>query len=152
MFAALAIVMMVRAQIEINTTEELQAVALDAYYNQNTYSGVTIKLTADLDLADIPWIPIGTIEVPFNGTFDGGGHTISNLNVQIDGAMTGNVAGFFGVIGSSGIVKDLHIGESHIGDHEGLIFIDESDGSTCYLGLSQASTTERLLAARTRLL
>lgn len=44
--------MMVRAQIEINTTEDLQAVALDAYYNQNTY-----KLTADLDLADIPWMP-----------------------------------------------------------------------------------------------
>jgi hypothetical protein len=39
-----------------------------------------------------------------------------------------------GVIGSSGIVKDLHIGDSHIGDHEGLIYIDESDGSTCYLG------------------
>lgn len=130
MFVAVAMVMMVRAQvIEINTTAALQAVAIDAYYNQNTYSGATIKLTADLDLAGISWIPIGTPDYPFDGTFDGGGHTLSNLNVNIDGGMTGNVAGFFGVIGSNGIVKDLHIGDS-----EGLIFINNSYGSTCYLG------------------
>lgn len=92
--AALAMVLMVKAEeIEINNIEGLQAIAADAYYNNNTYSGTVIKLTADLDLANVSWTPIGTPEAPFNGTFDGGGHTLSNLNVLIDGAMTGNVAG-----------------------------------------------------------
>lgn len=122
--------MMVKAEeIEISNIEGLQAIAADAYYNNNTYSGTVIKLTADLDLANVSWTPIGTPEAPFNGTFDGGGYTLSNLNVLIDGAMTGNVAGLFGVVGTNGIVQDLHIGGS-----EGLIYLSDTHSSTCYLG------------------
>ncbi|MGI6425343.1 MAG: hypothetical protein ACOX2A_09090 [Tepidanaerobacteraceae bacterium] len=46
------------------------------------------KLNANLNLdiapynSDTRWQPIGTSASPFNGTFDGGGHTISNLTIN----------------------------------------------------------------------
>ena len=51
----------------------------------NQYKGKYIKLNADIDLAGIDWNPIGSNSVGdhqnFLGTFDGDGHTISNLNI-----------------------------------------------------------------------
>lgn len=50
-----------------------------------------VTLAADIDMAGVPFAPIGTLEHPFSGTFDGGGFTISGLVVSAD---TG--AGLFG--------------------------------------------------------
>lgn len=41
--------------------------------------GATFKVTADIALGESQWTPIGTIESPFLGTFDGDGHTLSGL-------------------------------------------------------------------------
>ena len=46
----------------------------------NTFAGKTVKVVADIDLQSAPWTPIGYWET-FEGTFDGGDHTIRNLNV-----------------------------------------------------------------------
>ena len=55
--------MMVKAEeIEISNIEGLQAIAADAYYNNNTYSGTVIKLTADLDLANVSWTPLAHLK------------------------------------------------------------------------------------------
>ena len=66
----------------------------------NQYKGKYVKLTADIDLAGINWTPIGTNSVgdhmAFLGTFDGDGHTISNLYVNADG----DHLGFFARTGS----------------------------------------------------
>ena len=63
---------------------------------QDSFSGKTIKLTADLDLggvkgSDGTWsgkawtsIGVGPWDKPFKGTFDGDGHTVSNLYVTRD--------------------------------------------------------------------
>lgn len=63
-------------------------------------------LTADINLKDITWTPIGTDltnSYSYKGTFDGGGHTITGLTV------TGSdqYAGLFGRIGSGGTVKNV---------------------------------------------
>ena len=53
-------------------------------------------LTADIDLEDRPWTPIGVMgedSNSFHGVFDGQYHTITGLNVTA----TSNGAGFFGV-------------------------------------------------------
>ena len=65
-----------------------------------TYEKTYFKQTADIDLNNEPWTPIGTVIVinngkdarPFKGTFDGDGYKITNLKV------TGNSnnAGLFG--------------------------------------------------------
>lgn len=77
------------AVIEIGTVEELAAI------NENL-SGNYV-LTADIDLAGAEWTPIGAFapagesaeeqeipnaELAFTGTFDGQGHTISNLVIN----------------------------------------------------------------------
>ena len=58
------------------------------------------------------WTPIGNDkETPYNGEFDGRGHTISGLNVT-----TGNQdTGMFGVLSSDAEVKNLHL-ENLIGN------------------------------------
>lgn len=71
---------------------------------ENVNSGVTYKdkhfqLTADIDLNNEPWTPIGTMQGeegrPFQGTFDGGGHQITNLKIgkREYGGLFGNVWG-----------------------------------------------------------
>ncbi|MBR5218835.1 MAG: hypothetical protein IKV89_03795, partial [Clostridia bacterium] len=66
----------------------------------NQYIGKYVKLTADIDLSDETWEPIGQNIVgdhtAFLGTFDGGGHTISNLCVE----STQQNTGFFANTGS----------------------------------------------------
>ena len=46
------------------------------------FSGKTVKLTCDIDLENEPWTPIG-YNAEYQGTFDGQGHTIKNLNVNV---------------------------------------------------------------------
>ena len=63
-------------------------------------------LTADINLKDITWTPIGTDltnSYSYKGTFDGGGHTISGLTVT----GSNQYAGLFGRIGSGGTVKNV---------------------------------------------
>lgn len=97
---------------ELGTAEELAALA--AIVNgtadgiaQDTFSGQTIKLTSDIDLADLPWTTIGRnhdVEGadPFSGTFDGQGHTVYNLNIHIDDNQRDSV-GFIGLAKNANI-------------------------------------------------
>ena len=127
---ALAVVQMAEAQdnIEVATVGELTQVAANVNDGIKNYDGTTIKLAADINLSDVAWMPIGTTIHPFAGTFDGQGHTISNLNVSIDYAASGGVAGLFGQIAASGIVKDVHVAR-------GTIAISSNNNNfTCYLG------------------
>lgn len=70
------------------------------------YAGKYIKLTADIDLAGENWNPIGSMagdHGSFRGIFDGGNHTISNLNVQT----TGNGLGLFARTTGNAVIKNL---------------------------------------------
>jgi len=80
---------------------------------EESFKGKTIKLSADLDLANRPWTPIGACNTPtyFQGTFDGQGHTISNLNVDksTDEYMY-TTAGLFGwVDAGTATVQNLNV-------------------------------------------
>ena len=73
----------VEGVITITTAEQLAALAVSVN-DGNNYSGVTIKLGADIDLSGHNWTPIGTTSSnSFSGTFDGDGKTISNLTVNL---------------------------------------------------------------------
>ena len=67
----------------------------------NTMSGKTVMLMADIDLIDYDnWTTIGRnedpgVSAPFSGTFDGNGHTVSNLKIY-DGTKTVDSVGFIG--------------------------------------------------------
>lgn len=95
----------------ITSVSDLQTFA-DAV-NEGDYNGKTdavVTLDADLDLAGIAWIPMGDTSHDFAGTFDGQGHTISNLTIgTADAPITGELAGLFGVV--EGTVKNLFLDE-----------------------------------------
>lgn len=81
--------------LEISTADQLRAFAAQVN-GGDAFSGKTVVLTADIDLGNAYWAPIGlkTDELGFCGTFDGQGHTISNLLVST----TNNAAGLFGAV------------------------------------------------------
>ncbi len=86
--------------IKIGTAEELFAFANDVNANKQTYAGKLVQLTADIDLENKAWTPIGqTGATQFLGTFDGCGYTISNLSID-SSAQTGGTysSGLFGWI------------------------------------------------------
>lgn len=87
------------------------------------------------------WVPIGcrlseTECTPYNGTFDGGGHTVTGIAISADEVTS---CGFFGVIGEDGTVKNLTVKASYIetpdmaggiaGENRGSIINCSSEGN-----------------------
>ncbi len=102
------------AAYEISTAKQLAGLA--KLVNEGTsFAGKTVTLTADIDLGNASWTPIGVGSKgtsltaptsPFRGTFDGAGHTVSNL--KVDCSSTGYV-GLFGQVGAGATLKNLSI-------------------------------------------
>ena len=72
-------------------------------------------LTADIDLSGQTWTPIGTSTSNyFKGTFDGGGHTISNLTINTDASYVG----LFGAT-SGATLKNVTLDEPQVQNSAG---------------------------------
>jgi len=86
--------------LRISTPQELAQFSrqcmLDAWSEEKT-----VLLTADLDLSGVDFQPIPV----FRGVFDGGGHTIKNLELTDKGSRQG----LFRIIESGGVVRDLTV-------------------------------------------
>ncbi len=89
--------------ILIETGAQLAKLAQDVN-NGTNYAGKYIKLIADIDLGNKAWTRIGDSSTrAFTGTFDGDGHTISNLY------LTGS-SGYNGLFGyAAATIKNLSI-------------------------------------------
>lgn len=93
---------------QISTAEQLKLFRdiVNGAGGQTQNRGAYAVLTANIDLNNEPWTPIGNYtegnQIYYEGTFDGGGHTISGLNV------TGEFvyAGLFGTV-KDGTIKSL---------------------------------------------
>ncbi|MGN0155441.1 MAG: hypothetical protein ACI4A3_13400 [Lachnospiraceae bacterium] len=75
----------------------------------NGTANMNAKLTADIVLTE-EWERIGTNVCPYNDTFDGNGHTISNLTYQNTSGSSFAAAaysGMFGYIAAGATVKNL---------------------------------------------
>ena len=100
-------------EFSIGTAAELAGLAKLVNDGTAEFSGKTIKLVEDIDLDNREWTPIGFIlgknKKPFSGTFNGQGHTISGLSINVTAtASAGNnlYKGLFGYC-SGGIVQNL---------------------------------------------
>lgn len=83
----------------ISTAAQLAGLA-KLVNDDDNFEGKTIELSADIDLNHIDWKPIGTLDKPFKGEFDGNGHLISNFIIS-DSAAT--YQGLFGYCESANI-------------------------------------------------
>ncbi len=93
------------------------------------YPSINATLTTNLNLVDEQWLPIGTnTSTYYNGTFDGAGHTISNLTVDNAGACVG----LFGYV-KGGTIKDLVMDNASVtgGEYVGAVcgYLSSSTGS-----------------------
>ena len=89
----------------ITTAEELAWVAEQTNAG-NGFQGQTLVVSNDIDLQNVAWTPIGTESNPFKGTFDGAGHTISNLSVDTPDE---KFAGLFGRSVSPAVLKNVTV-------------------------------------------
>lgn len=102
----------------ITDAEDL-ATFRDAVNSGDTYIGKTVRLTNDIVLSG-EWTPIGNgtrngsgyAGNVFKGTFDGGDHTISGLNITT-ADQEKSAVGLFGVV-AGGTVKNLTLSEVEI--------------------------------------
>ena len=105
--------------LEITSAADLYAFANEVNENGTSFAGKTVKLTADIDLANAAWTPIGqaggySAKTYFQGTFDGNGKTIKNLKVSVWEAGTNEgkhyASGLFGFIDAgSATIKNLTV-------------------------------------------
>ena len=95
---------------QISTADQLKLFRdiVNGAGGQTQNRGAYAVLTANIDLNNEPWTPIGNYtegnQIYYEGTFDGGGHTISGLNV------TGKFrcASLFGAV-KGGTIKNLTV-------------------------------------------
>ena len=76
------------------------------------FNNTLIKLYCDIDLENEEWTPIGTSTNPFNGVFNGNGHTIKNIklnkkNEECKGEDNFYYIGLFGY--NKGVIKNIVI-------------------------------------------
>lgn len=84
---------------------------MDNHDEFSGFAGYTVTQTADFDLDNREWNPVdGTA---FQGTYDGGGHTIANLHVN----SSHTYSGLFRKL-SSAVVRDIHIVSGNLSSTE----------------------------------
>lgn len=90
---------------KISSADELASLSELVNGGQN-YEGKYFKLTEDIDLKGREWKPIGKEygDGSFSGSFDGGGHSISNMNVNdIDNG------GLFGTVKKASVIQNIRL-------------------------------------------
>lgn len=97
---------------DIASAEELAGLS-ELVENGNDFQGKTLNITADIDLDQHLWEPIGfDNDIPFSGTVMGNNHVISNLWI------TGLQRDFIGLFGQSvgASFSDINLDTAHIDD------------------------------------
>ena len=110
-------------EYEIFSADGLFWFADEVNVSNNTFSGKTVKLAANIDLAHAAWTPVGqTGATTFNGVFDGQNYTVSNLNVNSEAQTGANYSsGLFGWVESHtagrGHLKNVTISGAVVNGH-----------------------------------
>lgn len=101
---AIAQLPVVEGVYQIGTSSQLASFATLVNTGENTVNAV---LTADIDLSqvisDAAWTSIGNNDIPYKGTFDGQGYTISGITYTA----TGQYNGLFGKLSTGAVVKNF---------------------------------------------
>ena len=97
----------------ITRASELKYIA-DQVNSGTTYENTYFQLASNINLNGNAWTPIGNTNNSFKGIFDGAGHYISNLRIDITSLPTNTIEnyGLFGTIGDANnrvIIKNIEL-------------------------------------------
>ena len=95
---------------KIRNEADLRELAEKVNNNGANYKDKYFTQTEDITITGGDWTPIGTGANRFFGTYDGGGHTISGININ----STEQYQGLFGLIGLGGFVQNITLVSSTI--------------------------------------
>jgi hypothetical protein len=84
----------------ISNRRDLERISRNSAALRGTY-----HLTADIDLSNAPWVPIGTEDAPFTGVLDGRGFVIRGMNIT--GEHTN--AGLIGAAGRGAVIRNIGV-------------------------------------------
>ncbi|MGN0233244.1 MAG: hypothetical protein ACI4B5_02340 [Bacteroidaceae bacterium] len=132
---------------EISSFEQLRYFERLVNAGSNKIKG---RLLCDVNMDNRLFYPIGTHndegpEVNFSGTFDGQGHVLTNLYVEVD---DGQEAGLFGRVNGGGTIRNLGIINASINNNAGIragVFAGEIHAcnvSYCFSGGDISITTD----------
>ena len=133
---------------EIATAEDLLALAHKVNEAGDKCDQKHFKLIADIDLQGQSWTPIGyytdnETRQAFEGTFDGNGHTISNLRINGDKSTTKS-QGFFGYNG--GIIKNLSLKNATVtGNKQVAVIAGYNTGGTEYTSIENCQVENAIV-------
>lgn len=77
----------------------------------SSFAGKRVSLEKDVNLSDYEWVPIGTQENPFDGTFDGNLKKISGIKITL--SETNTTAGLFGRV-SNAVIEEVIIRDAAV--------------------------------------
>ena len=115
-----------QTEFQLSSPQELAGVAYLVNNNFTSFSGQTICLSGDVDLAGREWIPIGTGNTKFKGNFNGNNYSI--LNCVINEAGSYSNTGFWTILSGNRI--------------ENLTYKAQIDDSQPYIGGLAGSATD----------
>lgn len=97
---------------KISSVKDLVLMVNKSITDKETFDNVYFELTEDIDLSSLSgkMRPIGDMHNPFRGTFDGAGHTISNLSFNTE-TLDSDI-GLFG--GVTGVIKNLNLAKVNV--------------------------------------
>ena len=73
---------------------------------QSATSTLNVSITADIDMSAYAYIPIGTENNPYEGTFSGNGHCIYGLNCSYEKS---NAQGLFGYVSGNALIQHVFV-------------------------------------------
>ena len=130
---------------EISTAKQLaglwklmgQSISDAVTATNNTYAYATYKLTADINLNNHPWTPLGSYypdggAIYLYGVFDGQGHTISGLNISLSTiSVSGLFAGNYGTIKHLMVKGDVEYGGTGGAEIGGIVGLNQGTIAFC---------------------
>ncbi len=125
-------------QVVIQTAEDLMAFNQAVNVDMEYFDDMTVVFTADIDMTGYEWTPLEGNAL-FGVTFEGNGHTISNLQFAVHDPLPGTPAnfigsGFVGVAVADMIFRNLTI------DTASVLAYERAVG--CFVGLQTDGTIQ----------
>lgn len=115
----------------INTIYDLDY--LGKLCREDQTAGKFFAINSDIDMSNYRFVPMGSMEHPFEGVIDGRDHTLTNLDVD----SKSQHSGLFGYASSTSVIKNIKLFKPYVSSTgrytAGLVGYTEGDIDNCHI-------------------